>query len=44
VGGPPDTGKASSKGVKRPWSLLLYSDSHAGVSFAPTMVYFVIGL
>lgn len=29
MGGPPDTGNTSSKGIKRSWSLFLYSESHA---------------
>lgn len=33
LGGPPDTGNTSSKGIKRPWSLFLYSDSHAWSEF-----------
>lgn len=40
MGGPLDKGNAPSKGIKSPWFLVLYSDSHAWVSFAPTVGYF----
>lgn len=39
MGASPGTGNAPSTGIERPWSPFLYSNTHARVRFAPTMIY-----